>query len=160
MARVQQDNRNNREYDENAACLAWVKKQPLWAKISMAAVFLLVIAAGIYMAVRQGQGCGCPAQFESFCGSGGDDNSRCCACDGDIFNCKWTCPDNVIYCAGTTPCGTVAGSGSVVCPGKTEADFCNCSPGDCAEFSSAGSNCGCAAANACCGRGNATRLRA
>ena len=158
MARGQQDNRNNREYDENAAGLAWIKKQPLWAKISMAAVFLICIAAGIFMAVQQGQGCGCPAQFVTF-DSTADDDGIGCDCNGDVFNCKWTCPDNVIYC-GLTPCGAAPGSGSVVCPGKTEADFCNCSPGDCAEFSSAGSNCGCAAANACCGRGNATRLRA
>jgi hypothetical protein len=82
-----------------------------------------------------------------------------------VFNCKYTCPGEVDYC-GQTPCGMAddgggtAGSGSVVCAGKAAADFCDCSPGDCAD-TSAGSNCGCAAANvaACCGRSNATRLR-
>ena len=148
---------------ELRSTLAWAKRLPRWAKISLAGVCLVLVAFALFMIVREIQGCGCPAQFASRDAS---TNSESCECTGDVFNCKYTCPGNVHYC-GQTPCGKAddgggtAGSGSVVCAGKPAADFCDCSPGDCAD-TSAGSNCGCAAATvaACCGRLNATRLRA
>ena len=46
------DNRGSQELELGSA-LAWVKRLPLWAKISLAGACLVLVAFGVFMLVRE-----------------------------------------------------------------------------------------------------------
>ena len=136
---------------------------------------LIVVGAifGVFLAIRFVQGCNCPAAFES---NDHSTQSSSCACNGNVFSCKYTCgtPEgDVLYCGQELcpeqPSNTSSASGggggpqgsnpagTVLCPENSAyvGEYCDCvSSGDCVNNPTTRCNCAEAKAASCCNSGS------
>jgi len=135
--------------------------------------FLFVGAVfGIFLLVRINvMGCGCPAAFSNNYAEGTSGREDC-GCNGDAFSCRYDCGGQLYcgqeLCPGQQPSNTSSSSGggggggshpagTVMCPGYTMPDYCDCntaSGGDCVEATQTRCICAEATAANCCNSGS------
>jgi hypothetical protein len=147
--------------------------------LAVAFVCVAVVAGGVFFRTEI-QGCGCPEHYTSFHkqrlqldlkgfkpgsssrrNNGHDGHDDSCLCTGDIFSCQWDCGDGQMRGPNSWVSNAVdsphdsPGADDVLCPGKPDAEYCDCDA-DCSS-SVKFCECGEAKAIACCGTSRAER---
>ena len=147
--------------------------------VGISAALTLVVGGGVFVRTEI-QGCGCPEHYTSFhkqrlqfdqkgyrdpgtssTSRNHHDDIQSCLCTGDIFSCQWDCGDGQMrgpssWASNATDLSHDSpGADDVLCPGKPDAEYCDCDA-DCSS-SVKFCECGEAKAIACCGTSRAER---
>jgi len=147
--------------------------------LGISAALTLVVGGGVFVRTEI-QGCGCPEHYTSFhkqrlqldlkgyrdpgtssTSRNHHDDIQSCLCTGDIFSCQWDCGDGQMrgpssWASNATDLSHDSpGADDVLCPGKPDAEYCDCDA-DCSS-SVKFCECGEAKAIACCGTSRAER---